>query len=76
MTEDKAETIATFLIGAAVAGAAFYILRNPALRRMAWQLTRTMVLTTGPVWVASEATRAWNESAASVQQEQGDMIAG
>jgi hypothetical protein len=76
MTEDRAETIATVLIGAAVAGAAFYILKTPALRRLAWQSIRTLVFTNGPVWLAAEAKRAWNDSARPAGREQGDMIAG
>ena len=72
MTEERAETIATVLIGVAAAGAAFYILKTPSLRRRVWQATRTMVITTGPAWLATEARRAWQASEhRPVSQPQG-----
>lgn len=71
MTEERAEQIATVLIGVAAVGAAFYILKTPSLRRMLWQVTRTMVTTTGPVWLAAEAKRAWHESSNPGSQQQG-----
>jgi hypothetical protein len=71
MTEERAEQIATVLIGVAAAGAAFYILKTPSLRRMLWQVTRTMVTTTVPAWLAAEAERAWHASAHPGSQQQG-----
>ena len=70
MTEEQAETVATVLIGIGVAGAAYYVLRTPSLRRLLWQAARTMVTTTGPAWVAAEATRAWNESGTPASGQQ------
>jgi hypothetical protein len=62
MTEERAETIATVLVGVAAVGAAVYVLKTPALRRVLWQAVRTMVITTGPAWMAAEAQRAWQDS--------------
>jgi hypothetical protein len=50
------------LIGVAAVGAAYFVLRTPALRRVAWQLARTAIVTTAPAWLMNEARRAWNES--------------
>ena len=67
MTRQQAEKTANILIGAAAVGAAFFVLRNPALRRMVWRLARTAIATTGPV-LAAEARRAWSESDARRQE--------
>lgn len=60
MTDEQAEKAANFLIGAAAIGAAIYILRNPSLRRLAWQLAKATVLSTGPGWLLTETRRGWN----------------
>jgi hypothetical protein len=62
MTEDQARRTANVILGLAAAGAAFYVLKTPPLRRAAWRLTSTLV--TGPVaaWLMSELQRAWEES--------------
>jgi len=62
MSEEQAERVANILIGVAAFAAAYFILRTPPLRRMAWQLARTAIVTTGPGWLMAEARRAWNES--------------
>lgn len=62
MTEDQARTAANILIGAAAIGAAYYILRTPSLRRLAWQLARTALVTSAPAWLMREAQQAWQES--------------
>ena len=63
MTEPNAEKVANLLIGAAVLGAVFVILRNPSLRRSAWQLARGAAAAGGP-WLMNEARRAWAETGA------------
>jgi hypothetical protein len=47
---------------AAAAGAAFVVLRNPRLRRLAWQIARQYA--TGPlaIWGAAMVREAWRES--------------
>jgi hypothetical protein len=61
MTEQQAEKVATVLLGVAAAGAVFYILKTPALRRMAWGLARTAITTGAPALMA-EARRVWDET--------------
>jgi hypothetical protein len=58
MTEEKAEKVANILIGAAVAAAAYYILRDPGLRRTAWRIARGAIASSGP-WLVAEARHAW-----------------
>ncbi len=62
MTEAQAERLATLLLGAALTGAAYYILTTPPLRRAAWQLVRTAAAAAGP-WLIAEARTAWAQSA-------------
>ena len=66
MTEDQAEKTADVLIAAAVVGGAIFVLANPLLRRMAWQIARTAIAAGGPALVA-EARRAWAQSAAAAR---------
>lgn len=65
MTEEQAHKAANIIMGVAAAGAAFYILRTPRLRRMAWQLARTAIGTAGPAWLMAEARRAWDGNGTS-----------
>jgi hypothetical protein len=64
MNEDKARQTANLLMAAAALGAAVFVMRNPKLRRMAWQLARQYA--SGPLAaaVASTVRSAWDESAA------------
>jgi hypothetical protein len=64
MTESQAETLATVLMGVAAAGAAWFILRIPALRRPAWSLVATTASAAAP-WLMAEARAAWDASARS-----------
>ena len=61
MTEQQAERIANICLGLAAVGAAYYVLRRPDLRRLAWGLVRNTVVGGGPAWLAAEALRAWND---------------
>lgn len=61
MTEAQARQTANILIGAAAIGVAYVIVRTPALRRLAWQLARTAIGTTGPAWLMNEVRHAWND---------------
>lgn len=63
MTEKQARDAANLLMATAALGAAVIVLRNPKLRRMAWQLARQYA--TGPlaVWAAGTIRQAWDESA-------------
>ena len=75
MTERHAQTFANALIGAAALGAAVYVLKTPALRRMAWGLARTAVTAVGPAWLMAEVRRGWAESSAAPPAAR-DMISG
>ena len=62
MTEKQARTAANLLMATAALGAAVIVLRNPKLRRMAWQLARQYA--TGPlaVWATGTVRQAWDDS--------------
>jgi hypothetical protein len=62
MTEAQARTTANIVLGVAIAGAAFYILRTPQLRRAAFQLAGAALTGTVPAWLSAEVKRAWAES--------------
>lgn len=63
MTEENAERIATIVMGAAAVAAAVVVVRNPVLRRRAWQIARAVIAASGP-WIVTQAQQAWAESAA------------
>lgn len=65
MTEKQARTTANVVMVAAALGAAVFILRQPKLRRMVWQLARQYA--TGPlaVWTAGTVRDAWDASAST-----------
>ena len=62
MTEETARTIANVVVGAAVLGAAVVILRTPTLRRLAFGLARTAIVTGIPAWLTREVKQAWEAS--------------
>jgi uncharacterized membrane protein len=66
MTHANAEKIANVLIGAALAGAAFYVLKTPPLRRLAWRLTLAAVTGTIPAWLTQEIRNGWEASAPNI----------
>jgi hypothetical protein len=63
MNEDRARQTANLLMAATALGAAVFVLRNPKLRRMAWQFARQYA--SGPLGaaVASTVRSAWDASA-------------
>jgi hypothetical protein len=62
MTDARAQRTANVILGIAAAGAAYYILRTPRLRRMAFQLAGAALTGTVPAWLSGELRRAWSES--------------
>lgn len=64
MTEQQAERVANVILGLAAAGAAYYILKTPQLRRTAWGLLRKAVAVSGPAWLIAETRRGWAAAAA------------
>lgn len=71
MTEHQAERVANVVIGLAVAGAAYYILKTPQLRRIAWGLLRTAVAGSGPAWLIAETKRGWDAGTAQPSRQAG-----
>ena len=63
MTERQAETVANLVIGAAAIGAAIYVLRNPALRRVLWGAARNTLIAGVPAWLVAETRNGWAEGA-------------
>jgi hypothetical protein len=63
MTEQHARTAANVIMIAGAAGAAYYILRTPRLRRLVWQLARNWAKGPLVLWGATEIRRAWEASA-------------
>jgi hypothetical protein len=62
MTEDAARKTANVLMGAAAIGVAYYVLRTPPLRRLAWRLATTALTISLPTWLGNEVREAWVES--------------
>jgi hypothetical protein len=62
MTQSSAEKVATVVIAVAAAGAAYYVLRTPQLRRAAWRLGLAALTGTIPAWVSQEIKNSWEAS--------------
>ena len=62
MNDSSAQKLANVLIGAAVIGAAFYVVRTPSLRRLAWRIAVTAATGALPAWLQQEVQRGWAES--------------
>lgn len=63
MTERQAETVANLVIGAAVLGAAVYVIRTPALRRAVLGAARNALVAGLPAWLLAETRHGWAEGA-------------
>jgi hypothetical protein len=62
VTEQHARTTANVLMAAAALGAAVFVLRNPRLRRLTWQLARQYAAGPGAVGFATLVRDAWQSS--------------
>ena len=62
MTQSSADKIATVVVGVVAAGAAYYVLRTPQLRRAAWRLGVAALTGTIPAWVSQEIKASWEAS--------------
>ena len=62
MTQSSAEKVATVVIGVAAAGAVYYVLKTPPLRRAAWRLSLAALTGTIPAWVSQEIRASWEAS--------------
>jgi apolipoprotein N-acyltransferase len=65
MTDEHARKTANVVMGLAAVGAAYYVLRTPRLRRVAFQFVGAALTSTVPVWLSTEWRRAWAESGRS-----------
>jgi hypothetical protein len=65
MTHTTSEKLADVVLGAAVMGAAYYILKTPSLRRIAWGFAVIGLTRTLPTWFREEVRTAWEESGRS-----------
>jgi hypothetical protein len=63
MSPDTAGKVADVVIATALLGAAVFVIRTPALRRLAWGLAATALTATVPVWLKQEVRQAWHASA-------------
>jgi hypothetical protein len=63
MNESSAQKLANVLIGAVVVGAAYYVIRTPPLRRMAWRLLVTAATGSLPLWLRQEIQQGGEASA-------------
>jgi hypothetical protein len=70
MTQKNAERVANVVIGLAAAGAAYWILRTPHLRRTAFRLAGVALTGTLPAWLNGEVRRAWSESGRTARRSQ------
>jgi hypothetical protein len=62
MTQSSAEKFANIVISAAAVGAAFYVIKTPRLRMLAWQLSLATVTSMLPAWINQEIRAGWEAS--------------
>ena len=62
MTEETARRVANALLGAAVVAGAYYVLKTPPLRRLAWRLSAIGLTSTLPASLGRDVQQAWAES--------------
>ncbi len=65
MTHATAGKLTDLALVAAVAGGAYYVLRTPSRRRLAWRLAVAGLTGTVPAWFRQEIAQAWHESGRS-----------
>jgi hypothetical protein len=74
MNESSAQRLANVLIGAAVIGVAYYVIRTPPLRRMAWRLVVTAATGSLPLWLRQEIQQGWEASAPPGHLRQSELL--
>ena len=62
-SNDKLKRSPASVIGIAALGAAVYVLRTPALRRVVWGAARNALIAGVPAWLLAETRSGWAESA-------------
>jgi hypothetical protein len=73
MNEASAQKLANVLIGAVVVGAAYYVIRTPPLRRLAWRLLVTAATGSLPLWLREEIQQGWEASARPGHLRQSEL---
>jgi hypothetical protein len=73
MKDQTARAVANGVIAVAAIGAAVIILRTPRLRRLAFGLARTAIVTGIPAWLTREVRQAWEESKENQHERLGTM---
>lgn len=63
MTQSSAERFANIVMGAAAIGAAYYVLKTPRLRQVAWRLIGGAATGVIPVWIMREIRSSWEATA-------------
>jgi hypothetical protein len=64
MTDDDRRALVDLAVVGVASVAAYFVLRNPQLRRTAFRVFKYVTLTAAPRLMWQETTRAWAESAA------------
>jgi hypothetical protein len=62
MTRATARTVANVVLASAGVAAAFVVITNPPLRRLALRVTRVWLGASVPAYLLDETKRAWVES--------------
>jgi hypothetical protein len=62
MTQETARKVADGILVAGAVVAAYYVIKTPRLRRMAWGLAAHALTGTLPVWFSTEVRQAWAAS--------------
>lgn len=63
MRDDTARAVANLAVASAGAAAAYVVLRNPRLRRLAWQATSLWLGASVPAYLLKQIAQAWRDSA-------------
>ena len=63
MTDRTAQAVASVLVASAGVAAAYAVLRQPRLRRLAWRATRVWLGAGVPAYLLAQVRQAWRESA-------------
>ena len=64
MTQSSAEKFANVVMGVAAVAAAYYVLKTPQLRRVAWRLGVAALTGRIPAWITQEIRNSWEAAGA------------
>jgi len=63
MRDDTARAVANLAVASAGAAAAYIVLKNPRLRRLAWRATSLWLGASVPAYLVRQIGQAWRDSA-------------